>query len=260
MTATNITEFTCFVLTKNRFNPSCISKFTIWFWSQEVQVWSAHIFFCVLLQGSSKLRAIYREGSDLRRVERIFSYYADNASNLFNDIEWIKADLNDIPALETAFVGISHVYHAAALISFNPSDYKQLKKINTDGTANIVNLCLAFKIQKLCYVSTIGTIGKSITDSIATEENEWNEQDVNVYALSKYAAENGSLERYTRRLICCYCESRCDYRARVFGTMAVGELFSTANKGYSFYPPGGTGFITVKRCRTNDDFINAFLH
>ncbi len=30
-----------------------------------------------------------------------------------------------------------------------------------------------------------------------------------------------------------------------FWESGTGNLFTTANKGYSYYPPGGTGFITV---------------
>ena len=58
-----------------------------------------------------------------------------------------------------AFEDVSHVYHCAALISFAPKDFTQLNKTNTEGTANIVNLCIIHSIQKLCYVSSVETMG-----------------------------------------------------------------------------------------------------
>lgn len=197
-----------------------------------------------LLQDDAAVKAIHREGSDLKRVEKIFSYYVENSLDLFNKIEWIKADLNDIPSLENAFAGVHQVYHAAALISFNPSDYKKLQKINADGTANIVNLCIAKKIKKLCYVSTIGTIGKSLDSTIATEENQWIEQDINVYALSKYDAEM-EVWRGTQEGLPAVIVNPGVIIGPGFWHSGSGTLFTTANKGYSYYPPGGTGFIAV---------------
>ena len=144
-----------------------------------------------LLQNNTNtaVRAIYRNESNLKQVEQIFSYYTENTSELFNKIEWVLADINDIPALETAFKDVEYVYHSAALISFDPGDYRKLKKINATGTANIVNLCLAFKVKKLCYVSTTGAIGKSAQGHRATEENDWTGQEANVYGLTKHRAE-----------------------------------------------------------------------
>ena len=197
-----------------------------------------------LLQDNLAIRAIHREESDLKRVEKVFSYYVDNGPALFNKIEWVKADLNDIPALEIAFTDINYVYHTAALISFNPDDYKKLQKINAEGTANIVNLCIAKKIKKLCYVSTIGTIGKSLDGATATEENQWIEQDANVYALSKYDAEM-EVWRGTQEGLPVVIVNPGVIIGPGHWHSGSGTFFTTSSKGYSYYPPGGTGFITV---------------
>jgi nucleoside-diphosphate-sugar epimerase len=203
----------------------------------------AHLLFD-LLQKGAQIRAIHRKESDLKRVEKVFAYYSENASSLFKKIDWIEADVNDVPALESVFKDIEYVYHAAALISFDPRDYELLLKINVEGTANIVNLCLANQIKKLCYVSTIGTIGKSISDATATEENEWNDQNVNIYALSKYEAEmevwRGSQEGLSVVMV-----NPGVIIGPGFWNSGSGSLFKTANKGYRFYPPGGSGFVTV---------------
>ena len=203
----------------------------------------AHLLL-YLIQKVRTVRAIHRKGSDLKRVEKIFNYYHKNGSELFQNIDWLEADLNDIPSLEEAFEQVDFVYHAAALISFDPRQYSNLMHSNAEGTANIVNLCIAKQIKKLCYVSTIGTIGKSINTNIATEENEWNDQHVNVYALSKYAAEmevwRGSQEGLPVVMV-----NPGVIIGPGFWDTGSGALFTTANKGYSLHPPGGTGFITV---------------
>ncbi|MEO9892165.1 NAD-dependent epimerase/dehydratase family protein [Aurantibacter sp.] len=203
----------------------------------------SHLLLKLVTNGKS-VRAIHRKHSDLNHVLKIFSKYVDNAKELYQKIDWQEADINNIPALENAFKEITHVYHCAALISFDPKDYHKLKKSNVYGTANIVNLCLANNIKKLCYVSTIGTIGKSLNGKMNTEATDWSESDANVYALMKQKAEmevwRGSQEGLHVVIV---------NPGVIIGptkwNQGSGSLFSTAYKELNFYPPGGTGFVTV---------------
>ncbi|PIB30815.1 NAD-dependent epimerase [Maribacter sp. 4U21] len=203
----------------------------------------AHLLYR-LTSSNKNVRAIYRSDATLERVKKTFSYYTDNPELLFDKIEWVKADILDLPSMELAFKEIDQVYHAAALISFDPRDYKLLRKVNVEGTANVVNLCIAYRIKKLCYVSTIGAIGRSTSGLVSNEENEWTEQHTNVYALSKYDAElevwRGSQENLPVVIV---------NPGVILGPghwqSGSGKLFSTAFKGYSYFPPGGTGFVTV---------------
>jgi nucleoside-diphosphate-sugar epimerase len=55
-------------------------------------------------------------------------------------IEWIEADIVDIPSLERAFNGIEYVYHCAAMIHLTPKMKLYCKIL---GTANIVNFVSA---------------------------------------------------------------------------------------------------------------------
>ncbi|MBD3723543.1 MAG: NAD-dependent epimerase/dehydratase family protein [Flavobacteriaceae bacterium] len=142
-----------------------------------------------LLQENEVVRAIYRNEKSLNTVQNVFKYY--NEIKLFNKIEWIKADINDVPSLEIAFRNITRVYHCAAFISFDPKDEEQLFKVNIEGTANVVNCCIDFGIEKLCYVSSVAALGNAANNNlIITEETEWNpEKRRNEYAISKYAGE-----------------------------------------------------------------------
>ena len=70
---------------------------------------------------------------------------------------------------------VDYVYHCAAFVSFEPDKYFQLRDINIEGTANIVNLSISNKIKKLCYVSSIAAIGQEEhSDQLITEETDWN--------------------------------------------------------------------------------------
>ena len=142
-----------------------------------------------LAQAKAPVRAIYRSEQKLDQVLRLFNYYSENAVNLFERVHWIKADIKDISSLQHAFEGVKRVYHCAAMISFDPNDFWELAKINEEGTANVVNLCIANKIEKLCYVSSIAAIGRDPYKAEVTEQSEWKSNDVNPYALTKYLAE-----------------------------------------------------------------------
>jgi nucleoside-diphosphate-sugar epimerase len=198
-----------------------------------------------LLENGIRVRAIHRPGSDLRAVVKVFAYYNENADELFRSVEWMEADICDIPAMEAAFEEVEHVYHAAALISFAPQDQDRMMKVNVEGTANIVNLCLAQKIKKLCYVSSIATIGIGHSEEQANEEDAYQDQYANDYGRSKYAAElevwRGSVEGLSVVIV-----NPGIILGPGFWNGASGSLFMIANKGYRHYPLGGTGFVTVK--------------
>lgn len=191
-----------------------------------------------------KVYALYRTKDKLAQVQKIFSYYSDNATALFNKIDWVHGDILDIPSLENAIKGITHVYHCAAYISFNPSDFKKLERINREGTANIVNICIANGVKKICHVSTIGAIGRTLNGELADEDSEWTRQHANPYAITKHLAEmevwRGAQEELEVVIV-----NPGVILGPGFWNSGSGSFFKTAAKGYKYYPPGGSGFITI---------------
>ncbi len=198
-----------------------------------------------LLKDNKRIRALCRESSNLNQVKKVFGYYDKDADTLFSKIDWVIGDITMLPTLQNAFTNVTMVYHCAAYISFDPAAYKMLKKVNTVGTANIVNLCIANKVQKLCYTSSIAAIGHGPTDSIVTENNDWTTNDVNVYALTKYAAEM-EVWRGAREGLSVAIVNPGVILGPGFWNKGSGKLFTTASKGTAFYPPGGTGFVDVQ--------------
>ncbi|MFN4198700.1 MAG: NAD-dependent epimerase/dehydratase family protein, partial [Flavobacterium sp.] len=116
---------------------------------------------------------MYRNESNLKKTKDFFTSL--NELERFESIQWVQADITDIPSLWNIWEGIEYVYHAAAKISFDPRDEEQLRKINTEGTANMVNLALQHDIKKFCYISSIATLGDLAEhETTITEETEWN--------------------------------------------------------------------------------------
>ncbi|MEX0359968.1 MAG: NAD-dependent epimerase/dehydratase family protein, partial [Allomuricauda sp.] len=148
----------------------------------------SHLLFQLVQDGKS-VKATYRTQKSLEKVSKVFDYYTDHPESLLDKITWVQADITDVGTLEKAFKDVTHVYHCAALISFDPRQLDQLLQANSEATAHVVNLCIANRVKKLCYVSSIAAIGPSAKGKMATEENEWNDTNVSVYGLTKHDAE-----------------------------------------------------------------------
>ncbi|GAA4445909.1 NAD-dependent epimerase/dehydratase family protein [Nibrella saemangeumensis] len=112
-------------------------------------------------------------------------------------ITWHEGDITDIPSLQAAIRPGMAVIHAAAIVSFVPKDRPRMEKINVEGTANVVNVCLQAGIRKLGYISSVAALGRPSPkgiipgQSIVINENQkWEESPHNsFYAQTKYRAE-----------------------------------------------------------------------
>lgn len=209
----------------------------------------SHLLF-KLVENGHRVRAIYRTKEKIETTKHVFSYYTKNVESVFSNIEWIEGDITDIPKLQEAFKGVTHVYHCAAYISFDPQYYHRLRQINIDGTANIVNLCISNSIKKLCYVSSISAIGKEALDKPITEESPWNkEEDHSIYAITKYGAE---MEVWRG------CQEGLDIvivnPGIIIGPgywkLGSGSFFKRIYRGLKYYTTGTTGYVAV------DDVVN----
>ncbi len=114
------------------------------------------------------------------------------ADVLSGKLTWREGDVLDILSLQAALENIDAVVHAAGLVSFNPADRDLLMKINGEGTANLVNACLAAgSIKKLIHISSVSCLSPSKPMPSEVDERQGFNPDQNTsdYALSKYAAE-----------------------------------------------------------------------
>ncbi|MCA0152129.1 NAD-dependent epimerase/dehydratase family protein [Winogradskyella vincentii] len=206
----------------------------------------SHLLF-KLVSDNENVRAIYRREKTLKRVEHVFSYFTDEPETLFERIDWVEADLNDIPKLQHAFIGITHVYHCAAFVSFEPDKYKLLRKINIEGTANIVNLCISHSIKKLCYVSSIAALGHTEDENELINENTpWNpEEDNNVYRITKYGAELEVWRGTQEGLNAVIVNPGVVLGAGHWNGGSSGHLFRLIYDGMKYYVKGVVGYVDV---------------
>lgn len=137
-----------------------------------------------MLEAGHEVFGLIRDDSDLSLLSKIQ-----------DKITFEKGDILDILNLEIAVSGKDWVIHCAGLVSFSPKDREKLFKINTEGTANVVNICLANNIKKLAFISSVAALGRHQKDQknkfqTISEAQEWvDSPDNSNYAKSKYLAE-----------------------------------------------------------------------
>jgi nucleoside-diphosphate-sugar epimerase len=190
----------------------------------------------LLIQKGYHVRALYRDNSSLK-------HFADINSE---QLEWVNADITDIIALEEAFVGVTHVYHCAALVSFHPKDVQLMQTINVTGTANIVNLCLHFGVKKLIHVSSIAALGRTKLRLEMDETCKWvHSKDNSNYAISKHMAEQevwrGMAEGLSATIV-----SPSVVVGSFNWDLGMAAFFKKIDKGLKLYPSGSSGFVDVR--------------
>jgi dihydroflavonol-4-reductase len=204
-----------------------------------------------LLKKGEKVRAIKRPGSDFTCINNVFNAHSKEDVALFEKIEWVEGDVLDIYSLIEAMDGINHLYHCAALVSFDPRDKDKMWKVNVEGTANVMNAALDQGIKKVCHVSSIAALGSSPETKILTEDSWWKDAPENSwYAVTKYTSEREAWRAIEEGLNVVIVNPSIILGP---GDKSKGStaIFSAGKKGLKFYPTGGSGFVDardVSRC------------
>lgn len=199
-----------------------------------------------LIKLNKKVRAIRRNNASFDIIRRVFTFYDADFDAMAEKIDWVDADITDIYSLENCLDGVTEVYHAAALVSFQPGDEKKLQHINALGTANLVNACLEKQVKKLCHVSTIAAIGRAENDKVIDENVIWKASRKNSnYAISKYAAEREVWRGIEEGL-----DAVIINPSIILGPGEINSgstrLIATVEKGLKYYTGGMNGFVDVR--------------
>lgn len=199
-----------------------------------------------LLQHGKLVVAIKRQGSDILKTKKLFSYYTSDSENLFNKIKWIDADVCDIYSFLDALEGIETVYHCAGFVSFNSKDNKQMHRINAEGTANVVNACLEKNIKALCHVSSIATLQNPDIITNIDESVYWKSSPhASDYAISKYNGER-EVWRGTEEGLNAVIVNPGIILGPGFWNQSSGKLIETCYKGNPFYTNGSSATIDAR--------------
>ena len=200
-----------------------------------------------LLKSGERVRALKRKSSDTEFVRKVFHFYDPESGNqLFENIEWFDADITDIESLKPAFKEITHCYHCAALVSYDPRDRENLLEINGEGTANVVNAALENGVKKICHISSVSALGRAKKGTLTDEKNHWTrEGNASTYGLSKFMAER-EVWRGTAEGLPAVIVNPGVILGPSKPDQSSGMLMSVLKKGVAFYPKGVVGYVDVR--------------
>ena len=202
----------------------------------------SHILLRLAKEGIS-FKALKRETSSLQICENVFFHYA--AKDLFTKINWETGDVNDIPSLEKAMEDCSRILHCAAIVSFHPAEVELMRKVNIEGTANVVNVALSKGIKKLGYVSSIAALGRNSTVGIVDEECYFKATKLDSnYALSKYYAEQ-EVWRASQEDLDVVIVNPSVILGPGDWDKGSSQIFQKIHSGLKFYTTGSTGYVDV---------------
>jgi len=199
-----------------------------------------------LLEEGSMVRAFCRK-PQRAKDHPILKEYLEHPN-----LSWFQGDVTEIEDLLQALQGVEAVVHAAAVVSYWPPKSAEMFRINLEGTANVVNLCLEFGIKKLIHISSIASLGKvpylgAELDAVnlVDETFPWDPlAEVSDYSLSKFKSEMEVWRGQEEGL------DTLIFNPGVivgpgFWNDSSARLFQTVSKGLKFYSPGTTGYISV---------------
>jgi dihydroflavonol-4-reductase len=206
-----------------------------------------------LVKNKCLVTALKRENSNLQLVESLFSWYGISQNDYKTYVNWTNADVLDIDSIDKCITTNSNVYHCAAQVSFNPSQKENLFATNVQGTANVVNVCLQKKINKLCYVSSVATLYLNKGETTITESSFWkNTGTESIYGQSKYLAEMEVWRGIEEGLNAVMVNPSVIIGPHDF-TKGSNKIFETSANGLKFYTNGINGFVDV------NDVANAMI-
>lgn len=186
-------------------------------------------------KGYSSIQVLIRSG----QLNKELMPFADH-------LQVVKGDILETYPLNELMQEVDYVIHVAAIVSFDPKQKKEMYSINVDGTANIVNLCLAHDIKKLIHVSSVAAIGRPEKIGVKTEETKWSDSKYNAYyGITKYKAELEVWRGYTEGLAVAIVNpsiilGRGDYERSSL------KMIKLIQRGLSHYPIGSVGVVDAR--------------
>lgn len=108
-----------------------------------------------LLERGDKVRVLILPGESLESIQGL-------------DVEAIEGDVLNLDSLFEPFRGARGVFHLAGVISIMPGSNEFIRRVNVEGTRNVLHAAKETGIQKLVYTSSIHAI-KRIENGLIDE-------------------------------------------------------------------------------------------
>jgi dihydroflavonol-4-reductase len=192
-----------------------------------------------LLSRGEKVRALILPGEDTRSLDGL-------------PVERVEGNVLDLDSLRAAMQDVDVVFHLASLVSITKDQEELVRKVNVDGTRNVIEAVKDARVRRLVYTSSIHALERPPIGTPVNEELNFDpENAAGVYdqtkaeasLLVKQAASEG-----LDAVILCPTGVTGPYD---FRRSEVGELIlSFMQKRITFLVEGAYDFVDVRDVAT----------
>ena len=202
------------------------------------------------LVGSALVRQLVAQGLDVRILRRSHSK-VDLLGPDAASVEHVIGDVRDPESLRLAMRDIDHVYHVAGFVGVTAREkglIRHMRKVNVDGTANVVDAALEAGVRRLVHTSSIAALGRSEGRAFESDETAvWKQSRMN----SDYAVSKRDAELQVHRGIAEGLDAVLVNPSVVFGPGRPGEstmpIFELVTRRHRLPAPGGgTNVVDVE--------------
>lgn len=198
-----------------------------------------------LLERGERVRALIMPGEDASALEGAPAEHAEG-------------DVLDSSSLWRAFSGVRGVFHLAGVISIMPGEIPIVRKVNVEGTINVLKAAMQAGVERLVYTSSIHALariphGQTVDESAPFDPNNpygtYDQSKAQATLEVKKAAEAG-----LHAVIACPTGviGPFDFRGSMMGSV----IRSAAECRLSPYVDGAYDFVDVRDVA--DGLIAAF--
>ena len=173
-----------------------------------------------------------------------------NHSNNKNIQTKINKDITDYNSIKDDFKNIDAVIHLAGIVSFSLKDKSLLKKVNVDGTRNVLKAAHENKVKHFLHISSVAALGYNDKKNHPVDEEfrfNWNiaKKRKKYYMLTKHLADN-EVKRFTQKGL----KTTVLYPGLMLGpgdiTNSAKLINAIKENRVPFNMPGGTNIIDVR--------------
>lgn len=206
--------------------------------------------------GSHIVRALLAPRGDAGTPYRVRALVRTPSPDLDSlGVEQVKGDVTDGASLDAAMEGITHVVHAAGLVSRDPADTRAMMQVHVVGTRLVVEAACRAGVQRVVHISTSGTMAVGDDPQVVFHEGdpvpllriaEW------PYYLSKLLAERAAFD--ARRLTAKEAAGPAIITLNPSLTLGPGDLRGSStvdvrrflDRQIPMVPAGGISFVDVR--------------
>ena len=205
----------------------------------------------ILLTGADGLLGSNVVRELLKREHQVTVFIEKNKESItlpIENITIIQGDILNAKEVSDAVSGNNYVIHCAANTNLWPTKSEIIRRVNVEGTENVIEACLEHKVERLISVGTANSFASGEIDQLGNEKNKYEAHVYNLdYMDSKRLAQDLVLDAVNLRGL----------KAIVVNpTFMIGPYDSKPSSGAMVlavahgkvpgFTPGGKNYINVK--------------